>query len=243
MSSLVGTPTSPQFIAHRIGVEKRRGGAYWAFPESAPARRIWSGAELTENLGAMAERRVMEALRKVASRPPFAATIRVALGDMHAWLSGEVDEARMRVWLDRLCVFDWGDDASGEAATELQHSFTGARPTVDGALALYALFRPLASDWLFRRILGESGIQTEGGSTCASFGCVVAMLRHGDVNAAAEAALAAYRSAGVALADFSVLPAAPDPARLLATLVIPVRDEQVLAVFRRWRSPAESKEE
>ena len=242
MSSLAEAPSSPQFIAYRIGVQKRTGRAYWGFPKSAPARRIWSDAELTENLGAMAERRVMEVLREAASRPPFGAAVRVALDDMLAWLAGEVDEGRMRLWLDRLCVFDWGGEANGGAAGELQHGFTGARPAVDGALALYALFRPLASDWLFRQVLRESGTQVEKVSTCACLARVIAMLRRGDVNAAAEVALEAYRSAGVALADFKALPAGPDPDRLLAALVIPIRDEQVLAVFRRWRSPTEFKE-
>ena len=242
VSSMAGTPTSPQFIAYRIGVQKRMGGAYWEFPESAPARRIWNDAELTDNLGAMTERRVMEALRTAASRPPFSATIRVALDDMHAWLSGEVDEGRLRLWLDRLCVFDWGDGANSGAAGELQRSFTGARPAVDGALALYALFRSLASDWLFRKILRGSRIQAEKVSTCAYLGRVIAMLRRGDVNAAAEVALEAHRAVGVALADFNAIPGGPDPDRILAALIIPVRDEQVLAVFRRWRSPAEPKE-
>ncbi len=238
ISSMAGTPAFPPFIAYRLGVEKRTDGPRWEFPQSLPTRRIWSDAELTENLGAMAERRVMEALRKAARRPPLGATVRVALDDIHAWLSGEVDEERTRLWLGRLCLFDWEDDASGEAVRELQRSFTSFRPAVDGALALHALFRPLASDWLFRRILLESGLQAEGVSTCASFGRVIAMLRHGDVNAATEAALAAYRAAGVTLADFNALPAGPDPARLLVSLIIPVRDKQVLAVFRRWRSPS-----
>ncbi len=239
MSSLAQAPSSPQFIAYRIGARKRPGGAHWEFPESPPARRIWSDAELTENLGAMAQRRVMEALRKAVSRPPFDATMRVALDDMHAWLSGEVDEGRMRLWLDRLCVFDWRGEANYRAAGELRGRFTGPRPAVDGALALYALFRPLVSDWLFRRVLRNSDIQAEQISTCARLDRVIAMLRRGDVSAAADVALEAYRSAGVALADFNTLPAGPDPARLLAALIIPVRDEQVLAVFRRWRSPAE----
>ena len=235
VSSLAGTPTSPKFIAYRLGV-KKGAGARWEFPDSAPARRIWSDTELTENLSAMAERRVMEALQEAGSPPPFDATIRVVLDDMFAWLSGEVDEERMRLWLDRLCVFDWGDKEG--AARELQHSTAiDAHPAIDGALALHALFRPLVSGWLFRRIPSDSGIQADGVSTCASFGRVVAMLRHGDVNAAAEAAQTAYRSKGVTLANFGTLPAGPDPARLLAALVIPVRDKQVLDVFRRWRSP------
>ena len=242
ISSLAGTSTSRQFIAYRIGVQKGAGGAHWEFPESVPARRIWSDAALTENLSTMAERRVMEALQKAASRPPFDAKMRVGLDDMHAWLSGEVDEGRMHLWLDRLCVFDWRGEANDRAVGELRDRFTRPRPAVDGALAFYALFRPIASDWLFRRVLRESGVQAEKVSTCAYLGRVIAMLRHGDVNAAAEVALEAYRSAGVALADFNVLHAGPDPARLLAALVIPVRDEQISAVFRRWRSPAEPKE-
>ena len=243
ISSLAGNPISTQFIAYRIGVQKGTGEPRWEFPESAPARRIWSDAELTENLSATADQRVKEALRKANLRPPFAAAIRVGLDDVHAWLSGEVDEGRVQLWLDRLCVFDWGGDANRAAARELQHSFTDARPAVDGALALYALFRPLASDWLFRQVLQELKIQAEGASTCSYLGRVIAMLRRGDLNAATDVALAAYRSAGVALADFNTLPDGPDLDRLLAALVIPVRDEQVLAVFRRWRTPTEPKKQ
>lgn len=85
-------------------------------------------------------------------------------------------------------------------------------------------------------------MRAEKVSTCGWLGRVIAMLRRGDVNAAAEVAQEAYRSAGLALADFNVLPAGLEPDRLLAALVIPVRDEQVLGVFRRWRSPTEPKE-
>ena len=243
VSSLAETPTSPPFIAHRVGLKKRTDGPRWEFPESAPARRIWNDAALTDNLGAMAERRVMEELRNAAPRPPFGAAIRVGLEDVCAWLSGQIDEDRMRLWLDRLCVFDWGGTASREAAKVLQSSFTSARPVIDGALALYALFRPLASDWLFRQILRKSGIQAENKSTCACLGRVIAMLRHGDVNAAAEVAMGAYRAAGVALADIKTPLDGPEPERLLTSLVIPVRDRQVLTAFMCWRSPTEPNRE
>ena len=239
ISSLAETPFSPPLIAYRIGVQRRMARSRWEFSESPPARRVWSDAGLTENLCAMADRRVMEALGHASSQPPFGAAIRVDLDDVHAWLSGAVDEERLARWLDRLCVFDWGGSANRESVTELQHGYTGPRPAVDGALALYALFRPLARGRLFRRVLHENGIRADSASTCAHLGRIVAMLRHGDVNAAVEAALAAYRSAGVALADFDSFPDGPDPNRLLAALTIPVRDEQVLAAFRRWRSPTE----
>ena len=245
LSSLAGTRFCPPFIAHRIGVQKGMTGSRWDFPESPPARRVWSDAGLTDNLCATAERRTMEALQKAAVRPPFGSTIRVCLDDLHSWLSGDVDEERLSLWLDRLRMFDWsgGANREAEAAKELQRGFPRTRPPVDGMLALYALFRPLASDWLFRQVLHESGIRAERTSTCAWLGRVIAMLRRGDVNAAAEVALAAYRSAGVALADFNVFPDVSDPDRLLAALVIPARDEQTLAAFRCWRTPTEPNEQ
>ena len=243
MSSLSGTPPCPPVIAYRIGVQKRMAGSCWGFPEYPPARRVWNDAELIDNLGAMAERRTMEVLQKATPHPPFGAAIRVDLDDVHSWLSDDVDEDRLRLWLDRLCVFDWSGETNGGAAKVLQRGFPRDRPVVDGVLATYALFRPLASDWLFRQVLHESNVRAEGTSTCASLGRVIAMLRHGDVNAAADVALVAYRSAGVALADFDVLPDGHDPGRLLAALAIPTRDEQTLAVYRRWRTPTEPNEQ
>ena len=239
LSSLVGTP----FITHRIGVQKRMARSRWKFLESPPARRIWSDAELTEDLCATMERRIMEASQKAVSQPPFNAAIRAGLDDLYSWLSGDTDEERLRLWLDRLCVFDWSGEANGEAAKELQRSFFHVPPAVDGVLAIYALFRPLASDWLFRQVLQENDVRIDRTPTYACLGRVIAMLRHGDVKAAAEVALAAYRSAGVALADFDVLPDGCDPDRLLAALVIPIRDKQILAVFRRWCAPTEPNEQ
>ena len=239
ISSLAETPLCPPLIAYRIGLQRRNAGSRWEFSEFPPARRVWGDAGLTENLCAMVDRRVMEALGHASSQPPFGATVRVDLDDLHAWLSGEVDEERLALWLDRLCVFDWGGRANRESATELQHGVVGAPCAVDGALALYALFRPLACGRLFRRVLHADGIRADNAPTCAQLGRVVAMLRHGDVNAARGAAFAAYRSAGVALADFDSFPGGPDPQRLLAALTIPVRDERVLAAFRRWLAPTE----
>ncbi len=240
MSSLSRTPLCPPVIAYRIGVQKGTAGSRWEFPESLPASRVWSDAELTDNLCAMAEWRTLEVSQKAAQHPPFGAAIRVALDDVHSWLSADVDEDRLRLWLDRLCVFDWSGEANGKAAKELQSGFPRGRPAVDGVLATYALFRPLASDWLFRQVLHESDVRAEGTSTCARLGRVIAMLRHGDVKGAADVALTAYRSAGVALADFDVLPEGYDPGRLLAALAIPTRDEQTLAVFRRWCAPTQT---
>lgn len=248
VSSLYETPYCPPAIAYRIGVEKKNSRLRWEFPESPPARRVWSDAELADNLGLMAERRTMDALKKPAPHPPFGASIfgasiKVGLEDVHSWLSADLDEEQMGLWLNRFCMFEWSSEPSDEAIKELQHSFPRTRPAVDDMLAIYALFRPLVSNRLFHQVLHESGVQAEQASTCAHLGRAIAMLRHGDVNAAAEEALATYHSAGVALADFNVLPDGYNPGRLLAALVIPTRDEQVLAIFRRWRAPTKPNEQ
>lgn len=243
ISSLSGTPPCPPIIAYRIGAQKQKGTAgIWEFPESFPDSRVWSDAELTDNLCAMTERRILKALQKTVLHPPFDAAIRVNINDVHSWLSADVDEERLRLWLDRLCVFDWSSEENDKAAKEWQRVFPRVRPAVDGVLAIYALLRPLVSDWLFRQVLRESDVRAEGISTCTCLSRVIAMLRHGNVKSAVDMALAAYRSAGVALAEFDVLPGGYDPSRLLAALAIPTRDEQTLAVFRRWRMPIKSDE-
>ncbi len=240
MSSLTRTPACPQFIAYRIGVCEA--GGLWEFPESVPARRVWSDAELAANLCATGERRVVEASQaKASASPPFGATVPAGLKDVHAWLSGEVDEGRMRLWLDRLCLFDWSRKENREAARPLQRDL-GKRenPTVDGALALYGLFRPLVSDRLFSRVVSENGVRSKKGASCTHLARIIALLRRGDLNTAADAARAAYRSAGVNLADFDTSIAVSDTERLLAALVIPSRAEDVISVFQRWQTPTRS---
>ena len=239
LTSLTGTPAVPRFIAYRIGVRKAASG--WEFPEAAPACRVWSDASLAENLCALGERRVIDASRRQATAPPpFGATSPVDLEDVHAWLSGDVDEGRILLWTNRLCLFDWSRIESGAGAEALRRNL-GMRhaPTVDGALALYGLFRPLVSDALFRRIRSNGGVGAKEGASCMHLARIIALLRRGDLSAAADAARAVYHSASVALADFDVVAAGVDTERLLASLIIPSRARAIVSVFRRWRAPTQ----
>ena len=235
LTSLERTSACPQFISYRIGVDEA--GRFWGFPKSTPVRHVWSDAELITNLCAIGERRVKEATqKKVDASPPFGATFSVGLDDVRAWLSGDVDDDRTRLWLNRLCLFDW----STEAARQLPHeSDKGEQPTVDGALALYGLFRPLVSSRLFRQVLSASGAPSTTGTGCMVLGRIMALLRRGDLNAATDLARVAYRSAGVSLADFQIVPDTPDPGLLMAALIVPSRTEQVVPVFRRWLTPTQ----
>ena len=237
ITSLKRTSEYPQFIVHRIGVCED--GRFWKFPESMPTRCIWSDVGLTENLCAAGERRIMDALRKKANAPlPFAATTFVDLDDVHAWLSGDVDEERISLWINRLCLFDWNVKENREAARLLLHDL-GKRdkPVIDGALALYGLFRPLADGKLFDKIRNERGDHSTKSLSCAPFSRIIGLLRRGDLNVAVDVARSAYSSANVFLADIETPIVGPDPVRLLATLIIPSRTEQVLPIFRRWCAP------
>ena len=236
LTSLRRTSECPQFLAYRIGVDKT--GRPWEFPESMPTRRVWSDAELATNLCATSERRVMETAQKKADAlPPFGATVPVGLDDVRAWLSGDVDEERMRLWLDRLCLFDWSTEAARLLPRKPQQG--EQPPIIDSELALYGFFRPLVSNRLFRHVLSASGARSATGTSCTTLGRIMALLRRGDLNAATEAARVAYRSAGVTLADFQISPDTPDQDRLLAALIVPSRAEQVFPVFRRWLTPTQ----
>jgi len=246
LASMTGFLDIPQLIAYRLGVEgvQKDKNLLWKFPESIPTRRVWSNTQLTDNLVAMAERRIVEALQKMISRSPFDGAIRVDINDMLAWLYGDIDENRMRLWIDRFCIFNWEGEVNRKATMELQRSFSFPdRAVADGALALYALFRPLASDWLLDQILEQTGSRPAKITTLNYLGQVVAMLRHCDINAAVEAALRAYRSMSVPIADFCLPRIEFDSSRMLAALLVPVLDKQVLAVFQCWRSPAQFKTE
>ena len=242
ISSLVATSASGLFVEYRIGARRTGTGPRLEFPESTPARCVWNEVELAANLRATGERRVLEELRSTNPQPPLDATHRLGVDDLNAWLAGEVDEERVRLWLDRLCVFNWSGKENIDPARGLLGS-NQVPPAVDGALALYALFRPLASPWLFRKILRESDIQAQPTSTCVQLGRIIAMLRQEDVTGAVEAAVAAYRAAGVPCADFGPMPEGLDSARLVSALVIPVRDDQVHTIFRRWRTPTIAREQ
>ena len=239
LASLAATPTAPPLIAYRIGV--REAGRAWEFPEAVPARRVWTGAALAENLCAMGERRVFDATQSRATAPPpFGATFPADLDDVHAWLSGDVDEGQILQWVNRLCLFDW-NWRENRASSEALRGNRGMRddPTVDGMLALYGLFRPLVSDSLFRRALGNSGVGAKEGASCMHLTRTIALLRRGDLSAAADAARAVYHSASVALADFDLIATGVDTERLLASLFIPCRSRAIVSVFRRWRAPTQ----
>lgn len=241
ISSLVRTPACAQFVAYRIGVYDT--GRLWKFSESVPARRVWNDAEIAVNLCEMGERRVVEASQTNANAPPpFGATVPAGLNDVHAWLSGEVDEDRLRLWLNRLCLFDWSWKENREAARQVQSDLSKRENLiVDGPLALYGLFRPLFSERLFSQVAGNSaGVHSKKGTSCTHLARIIALLRRGDVVTAADAVQAVYHSAGISLADFDISMAGPDTERLLAALVIPSRADEVISIFQRWQSPSRS---
>jgi len=97
--------TVSEFLAYRLGVTGK--GRLWTIPETVPARRVWGGANLVQDLCLVCQRRLVEfgVLGNENESPPFDTWIQIGLADVHAWLIGDVDEAQLRLWLDRLCLF------------------------------------------------------------------------------------------------------------------------------------------
>lgn len=66
---------------------------------------------------------------------------------------------------------------------------------------------------------------------------MAALLSRGDVDSAVQSARHDYQSVGIELADFESPFDLPEPARLLASLLVPTRGTEVARVFKRWRLP------
>lgn len=188
---------------------------------------------VSRGISSVAERRIVDVCREARKAgPPFNSAFYVSLDDIQAWLSGEVDEALMQLWLNRLCLFDWDTNANS-AMRELHSQPVRGVPVVDGMLSFYAFFRPLFRANLFKELTPDSSE-----AKCLPLLRIVALLRSNNIESAISVGKAAYASAGIALADYDIpTPHLPDPDRFLAALTIPSRDTHVSRLFGRWLAP------
>ena len=231
--TLLPPPSRPKqvtapLLAYWLGAEESRGN-WWTIGEAVPFRRVWSGAEFATNVAAVLQRRLVE--ERPDAAPPFDGRARVGLADIEALLEGLLDEAEITRWLFRFSLFS---SEGASAATWSQQLASGPRTRlVSPALALFALLKPLFDGSVIR----SEDVGALRAARVGTLSRIAALLARGDVNAAAQSGRAAYHAVGVKLADFECPFDLPDPGRLLATLMIPVRGSEVTRVFRRWRLP------
>jgi len=144
--------------------------------------------------------------------------------------------AQLQLWLGRLCLFDWAKITAAFAHTPLLNT---SPPPADGAIALYAFFRPLFDGAVFKRILKAARVP-ERRPALGALGRIAALLGRGDVDVAVDVARGAYHSAGIILADFHPGFYVADPSRLLASLIFPARVSQIIPKFERWQMPTKA---
>lgn len=218
------------FLLYWLGVTQR--GLFFTMPESVPFRRVWGAGGLTANLTSVLYRRLIE--EEPSAEPPFGARYRVTLGDIEAWLTGDVDDSEVERWVLRFSLFAW--DEYSVAAVEKRLGYANQIDAQSGSLVLFALFKPLFQGKLLTALLPK-GINREVAKVGPLPG-IVAQLARSDVSAATRLARAAFRSAGIEPAKIvSEQFACPDPQRLLAALLIPSNGRELTNLALRWLSP------
>ena len=222
--------TAP-ILAYWLGAENQ--GNWWAIPERVPLRRVWGAGEFAANIGAILRRRLVE--ERPDADPPFDGRLHVGLADIESLLLRQLDEAELTRWFFRFSLF------SGQGASSLawaQRLRPGRRiEVVSPSTALFALFKPMFDGRLIRHgSIGASRTVKVG-----TLSRIAALLFRSDVSSAVEAARNAYHAVGVELGDFDCQFEAQNPSHLLASLMTPVRNNEVAQAFGRWRLPAKSK--
>lgn len=247
LSLLSAFPAEYPFALYRFGVDwrnKTRKG--WSKKNSpyehsttAPTRWVWRTGQLSRNLCAASQRRLLDwedehERGAPSARKPIAAR----LSDVGAWLDGNVDEALLARWLSRLALFDWSFISENARMLSPDDSgLTAVRP----ALALYGLLHPLFD----LRSVPDNGRRERrdllasetGARTPAAARRMATLMRGGDVDRAIEIARSRYAMAHAPLVRMEAPWAIADPERLLASLLFPISDFNRGAIVQRWLRP------
>lgn len=241
-----------------VSLDRTRDGrlfATWVSDERGPERRqwavVWNASDLTANLGAVLERRCMDGQRAGCGHLPLAAAASVELDAIGAFIKAEVDDARIEELLWGLILADH------KPRTEVSHS-AGAEdvrlPRAYALLKLLFLPRPLMIE---RRDNGTVRIRvahaSEEGIRVKPELAVLHLLRAGRLGEACMVAMRRLRASGlnplprpirgrrVRDDDWHELqrtdPAAIDPRRLAASLLIPISAHAVTSLGAMITSP------
>jgi CRISPR-associated protein Csx17 len=247
LSLVSAFPPERPFALYRFGVEWRnkthngRARTYspYIHSQTAPARWVWRIGSLTQNLGAVLQRRLLDWENEQGRRgPPTRALIVARLADVEAWLDSNIDEALATRWVSRLALFDWSFIPPRIRAI---WPIDNKRPSIGPPLALYGLLHPLFD---LRPVFDDGRDDRRdlldpetGARTSASARRIAALTRSGDIERAVEVGRSRYAMARAPLVSSDVPFAVEDPERLLAAFLFAVSDSDRTALIRRWRRP------
>jgi CRISPR-associated protein Csx17 len=222
--------TAAPILAYWLGAENQ--GNWWAIPERVPLRRVWGAGEFAANIGAILRRRLVE--ERPDAEPPFDGRLHVGLADIEALLLRQLDEAELTRWFFRFSLF--ACQGARSFAWDQRLRSGGWLEVISPSAALFALFKPMFDGRLIRhQSIGASRTMKAG-----TLSRIVAFLMRSDISSAVAAARNAYHAVGVELGDFEYHFEAQNPSHLLASLMVPVRNNEVAQVFGRWRLPEKS---
>ncbi|WP_304173240.1 type I-U CRISPR-associated protein Csx17 [Limnochorda pilosa] len=224
---------APPIRANLEPVAWRHGRWVWA-PESRSA--VWGPGSLTRNLGNVLVRRATEAMARRVYPLPIRSPRPASLRDVHRFLLGQTDDRRLEALLRGLSLIDWSRGWASSGGAEALPPDEGddegfILPRAYAVLKLVTLDRPL--------------ILTRGGDrvTIRPEPAIFALLRANRVADACALALRRLRASGLVpmIRDPRDLAIRVDGERMLAALLIPVRETRPLA---RWalRTPATTDE-
>lgn len=243
LAAVSGFPASRPFALYRFGVGWQYGR--YVHLKQAPLRWVWGAGELPRVLTNVLTRRVLdwEKATKGGSRqePPTRIRQPASCQHVNAWLDGQVDEQLLECWLSRLALFDWSRGPDFARTSVLGQE--GGNVPIGGALALFGLFQPLFDLQPVRPPGFEDNLldPESGARTPAAARKLIALIRTGQVDAAAEFALSRYAMARTFLVRTEAPWFVGDPERLLASflLTIPLRERGRLV--QRWTRPQRGK--
>lgn len=200
--------------------------------DKRPQRAIWHQGDLLRLLADVLERRLVDT--DAANPLPLDARARCPLAAMEAFLSDSLDVELIGRWIPPLSLIKWKQSPSAAATT----SATQTQAT-DGTMLLHSLFRPLF--YQYKLELNEEKLFPDRLRPSAALARrLLNLIRQGELGEAVQLAQNRYLAAGHAIVMPPVeLNAAHE--RIAASLLIPMRQSDVVSGLRRWLQPTKNR--
>jgi CRISPR-associated protein Csx17 len=231
LASIVGTEKVPDLRCNLEAVEPAgKGGRFTWIPDNPSV--VWRSGDLSRNLAAVLERRMLDAARLGGPTTPLEAKISASLSDVTQFLAGEIDDRLLEELLWGLMLINHQRKWEGPQATK-----DSGRPLPRAYALLKLLFLPAKPEKqaLLSKTTGKPVTPEPG---------ILVRLRANELPAACQIASRRLRASGyVPMASDSQNPAdfqGSDPARLSAALLIPVWNVEELKKLVLRPSPTQA---
>lgn len=196
----------------------------WA-PDDTHSVTWVAGASVPDNLGATLHRRLLEAAAGELPDKPLQPSRTAPLGDVAAWLAGDLDEQHLAALLPGLMLV----------------RIPPGPPRMQREAPLPAAYRLLKPLFCTNQQLHHAGVLPPERTLALKAG-ILRRLEANDVAGALELGRRRRRAAGIGTGFQRVAPGITDGRRLLAALLVPVSDAALKTLLPSGRAEAEPNE-